>query len=57
MSAKKPQPDEKPQRERFIEAVRKIGADETKEGFEAAFKKIIAPRSSQGKPEKTPNGP
>ncbi len=43
MPAKKPKPDEKPQRERFIEAAREIGADETQEGFERAFEKVISP--------------
>jgi hypothetical protein len=36
--------DEKPQAERFIEAARQIGADETGESFERAFAKIIPPR-------------
>lgn len=31
---------EKPQRERFIEAARSIGVDETGKEFEAAIKKI-----------------
>ncbi len=43
MPAKKPKPDEKPQSERFIETAREIGADETQEGFEQAFDKIIRP--------------
>lgn len=41
MPAKKPKPDEKPQRERFIETAREVGADETQEGFEGAFKKVV----------------
>jgi hypothetical protein len=41
MPAKKPKPDERPQSERFIETAREIGADETKEGFEKAFEKIL----------------
>jgi hypothetical protein len=41
MPTKKPKPDEKPQGERFIETAREIGADETKEGFEEAFKKVV----------------
>jgi hypothetical protein len=41
MPAKKPKPDEKPQSERFIETAREIGADETQEGFERVFEKII----------------
>jgi hypothetical protein len=41
MPAKKPKPDEKPQRERFIETAREIGADETEEAFEKAFTKVV----------------
>lgn len=57
MPAKKPKPDEKPQRERFIEAAREAEADETEEGFEGAFNKIAAkpPTSTvtKGKEPKT----
>jgi hypothetical protein len=42
MPAKKPKPEEKPQRERFIEAAREVGADETEEGFDRAFSMVIA---------------
>ncbi len=42
MPAKKPKPDEKPQSERFIETAREIGADETQEGFERAFKIVTS---------------
>jgi hypothetical protein len=41
---KTPDPSEKPQRERFIEAAREHGVDETGEEFERAFKKIVPPR-------------
>lgn len=42
MPTKKPRPpDEKPQRERFIEAARAAGVDETGEEFEKAFAKIV----------------
>lgn len=41
MPAKKPKPEEKPQRERFIEAAREVEADETEEGFERAFKSVL----------------
>ena len=41
MPVKKPKPDEKPQRDRFIETAREIGADETKQGFDKAFFKIV----------------
>jgi hypothetical protein len=47
MPAKKPKPDEKPQRERFIETAREIGADETQEGFERGFRKIATKNDSQ----------
>jgi len=45
----KPKPDakpkaEKPQRERFIEAARAIGVDETGEELERLFAKIVPPR-------------
>ncbi len=46
MPAKKPKPDEKSQSERFIETAREIGADETKKGFEDAFKKVVTPSGS-----------
>ncbi len=49
MPAKKPKADEKPQRERFVEAAREIGADETERGFERAFKKIVTSSSSSEK--------
>jgi hypothetical protein len=35
---------EKPQRERFIEAARSIGVDESGKEFEAALKKIVPPK-------------
>jgi hypothetical protein len=50
MPAKKPKPDEKPQRERFIEAAREIGADETQEGFEKAFKRVVPTETDQKSP-------
>jgi len=42
MPAKKPKPEEKPQSERFIETAREIGADETREAFDRAFKKVTS---------------
>ncbi len=42
MPPKKEKPEEKPQRERFIETAREIGADETQEGFEREFSKIFS---------------
>jgi hypothetical protein len=50
MPAKKPKLDEKPQSERFIEAAREVGADETKEGFEKAIQKILMPHPKPEKP-------
>jgi hypothetical protein len=41
MPTKKLKPEEKPQSERFIETAREIGADETEEGFEGAFERIV----------------
>ena len=38
---------EKPQRERFIEAARSIGVDETGKEFEAALKRIVPPKRDQ----------
>jgi hypothetical protein len=54
MPAKKPKPDEKPQSDRFIETAREIGADETKEGFEKAFGKVITPSGSLPRPSGKP---
>lgn len=39
--AEKPE-TEKEQRERFIEAARELGVDETGEEFERLFKKVVA---------------
>ena len=40
---KPPDPNEKPQHERFKKTVREIGADETGADFERAFEKIVPP--------------
>lgn len=40
---KPPDPNEKPQHERFKEAAREIGADKNPEAFERAFGKIVPP--------------
>lgn len=48
-----PPPDQepmKPQIERFKDAARRAGADETGEEFERAFRKIVPPRTPM-KPE------
>jgi hypothetical protein len=48
MPARKPRPpDEKPQFERFIEAVRKTDAADTDEPLERAIEKIIDPLMKQ----------
>ena len=42
MPKKKPRPkDEKPQKDRFIETAKDIGADETGYPFESAIRKIL----------------
>jgi hypothetical protein len=40
---KPPPPDEKPQRERFIETAREIGASEDPEEFERVFREVVKP--------------
>jgi hypothetical protein len=44
---KKTKEKEKPQSERFIEAARAIGIDETGKEFEAALRKIVTARSKK----------
>ena len=49
MPTKKELPQEKPQRERFIETAREIEADENPDAFERAFKNVItAPLPKDG---------
>jgi hypothetical protein len=38
-----PPPDEKPQRDRFIETAREIGTSEDPEDFERVFRKVMKP--------------
>ena len=40
-------PKEKSQRERFIEAARAIGVDETGQEFEVGLKNIVRPKSKR----------
>lgn len=48
MPRKSPPPkDEKPQHDRFKEAAREAGADESGETFERAFGKIVPPKKSK----------
>ena len=55
MPARKPRPkDEKPQFERFVETVRKVGADETDEALEKALDKIVPPKRSKQRITKRP---
>lgn len=45
MPKKSPSPKgEKPQHDRFKEAAKEVGADETGREFERAFKKIVPPK-------------
>ena len=58
MPARKPKPPgEKPQFERFIETVRKVGADETDEALDRAIRKMVPekrqPETSKLDPTKT----
>jgi len=48
---KPPPPDEKPQRERFIETAREIGASEDPEEFERAFREVMRPEAPK-RPQK-----
>jgi len=41
-----PKPDEKNQRERFIETAREIGASEDPEDFERAFERVVKPKDA-----------
>jgi hypothetical protein len=41
---KPPDPNERPQRERFIEAAREVAVDESGEEFERAFREIVPPK-------------
>ena len=52
---KPPPPDEKPQRERFIEAAREIGASENAEDFERVFRTVMKPEKlMRGSPPTNP---
>jgi hypothetical protein len=53
MPARKPRPlDEKPQRERFIEGARELGASEDPEDFERVFQKIMGIPTKPPAPDK-----
>ena len=44
----KPKPDDSEQSKRFIEAAREAEADESEEGAERAFKKVVPPKRLAG---------
>ncbi len=53
MPARKPRPpDEKPQRERFIEGARESGASQDAEDFERVFQKIMGAPTKPTTPDK-----
>ena len=45
---KEPDPNEKPQKERFIEFAREVGADKEKDkdALETGFKRVVSPPSN-----------
>jgi hypothetical protein len=43
----KPKPDDPAQYKRFLEAAREAEADETEEGADKAFKKVVSPKDSK----------
>jgi hypothetical protein len=45
----KPKQDDPKQSERFIKAAREAEADESEEGAERAFKKVVIPKKSSSK--------
>jgi hypothetical protein len=49
---KPPQPDEKPQFERFIETARQIGASETDEALERVINTIAPPQTPRASVKK-----
>ena len=51
----KPKFTDKAQSERFIEAARKLGIEESDEKFEEAFKKIVSSKGSRSTWTKAPS--
>jgi hypothetical protein len=47
MAAKERKPDDPEQSKRFIDTAREREADETEEGADRAFKKVVPPKSQQ----------
>jgi hypothetical protein len=48
---KKPLPDDPEQSKRFIDTAKEIGADETKEGADRAFKRAVRPKAKDQSPK------
>jgi hypothetical protein len=48
-SKKRPRKTDKEQFERFVQAARKIGVNESMEDFEVKFRKIVPPKRSSDK--------
>ena len=46
MPARKTEADQRPQSEDFIETARMLGSDESREGFERVFEKIVKPKAA-----------
>ena len=46
MAKAKSEPDDKAQKERFIEKARELEADDSGEEFDRAFKKILPPKKA-----------
>lgn len=51
--AKKPKADDEAQSKRFIDAAREAEADETKEGADRAFKKVVTPSNASKESQRT----
>jgi hypothetical protein len=49
MPDEKRKPDDPEQSKRFIDAAREVGADETDDGADKAFKKIVKPRDTKSR--------
>lgn len=49
MEKKKPEPDDKEQSKRFIDAAREAEADESKEAADKAFTRVAKPKKAKGR--------
>ena len=54
MPTRKPVPKQRSQSEDFIETARKLGSDESREGFEQVFEKIVKPSAPRSHPSGKP---